>query len=158
MEGNVNLNHCKNIELHNFALGEKTSQIHFSNILSDEANSVQNDSSGITVEMKTLDELIPSHLKIELLKIDVLGYEKFVFLGAKKILEKTECIHFPAIEKFYKNYGYDFRDVFKILKNHNFSIYMMSDNGLSLLSDNFEPKFGDYFAIKNIKKFTERMN
>jgi len=156
--GNVNLNHCKNIELHNLALGEKTSQIHFSDIYSDESNSVQNNNSGITVQMKTLDEIIPPHLKIELLKIDVLGYEKFVFLGAKKILENIECVHFPAIEKFYENYGYDFRDVFKILKSYNFSIYTMSENGLSLLSDDFQPKFGDYFAIKNIEKFTERMN
>ena len=85
-------------------------------------------------------------------------HEKFVFLGAKKTLENIECVHFPAIEKFYENYGYDFRDVFKILKSYNFSIYTMSKNGLSLLNDNFQPKIGDYLAIKNIKKFTERMS
>tara|TARA_B100000029_G_scaffold475469_1_gene518756 strand:- start:66 stop:773 length:708 start_codon:yes stop_codon:yes gene_type:complete len=158
LKGNVNLNNCTNIELHNLALGEKTSQINFSDIDSDESNSIQNNSNGIIVQMKTLDEIIPLDLKIELLKIDVLGYEKFVFLGAKKTLENIECVHFPAIEKFYENYGYDFRDVFKILKSYNFSIYTMSKNGLSLLNDNFQPKIGDYLAIKNIKKFTERMS
>ena len=158
LKGNVDLNNCKNIELYNLALGEKTSQIYFSDIRSDESNSIQNNSNGIRIEMKILDEIIPPHLKIDLLKIDVLGYEKFVFLGAKKTLENTSCIHFPAIENKYKNYGYDYKDVFNILKNHNFLIYKMSVDGtLSILDDDFHPKIGDYFAIKNQKNFVERM-
>ncbi len=159
LKGNVNLNHSKNIELYNLALGEKTSQIYFSDIRSDESNSIKNDNQGIIVQMKTLDQIIPSNLKIELLKIDVLGYEKFVFLGAEKTLENISCIHFPAIEIKYKNYGYDYQDVFNILKSHNFLIYKMSNDGnLSLLDDNFHPKLGDYIATKNKEKFLERMN
>ena len=90
---------------------------------------------------------------------DVVGYEKFVFLGATKILENTSCVHFPAIARFYKNYNYDYKEVFDLLKQQKFIICtVFTPNILTVLPDDFEPKIGDYFAIKNIDEFLERSN
>ena len=109
--------------------------------------------------MKTVDEIIPNDLKINLMKIDVLGYEKFVLLGAEKTLKNTDCVHFPAIEDFYKKYGYTYKDVFSILKNYKFLIYqILSDKTVKLLDDDYHPKMGDYIAIKNIEQFLQRFN
>jgi FkbM family methyltransferase len=46
----------------------------------------------IKVELKTLDELIPSDQKIHFIKIDVEGGEFGVLKGAKKLLEKNKPI------------------------------------------------------------------
>ena len=159
LKGNIQYNNCKNVKSYNLALGEKSSEIYFSNDFADESNSVQYEKNGILVQMKTLDEIIPSDLRINLMKIDVLGYEKFVLLGAEKTLKNTDCVHFPAIEGFYKKYGYTYKDVFSILKNHKFLIYrILSDNTLKLLDDDYHPKIGDYIAIKNLEQFLQRFN
>ena len=99
LQGNILLNKCKNVELFNFAIGSKSTNIHFSDNYTDESNSVQEDNVGIEIKMKTLDEIIPKEYKIDLMKIDTgSGYEKFVFLGATETLKNTLCINFPAIE------------------------------------------------------------
>jgi len=143
--------------LFNFALGSKSTDKYFSDIYTDESNSVQEDNIGIKVKMKTLDEIIPKEIKIDLIKIDVIGYEKFVFLGARKILENTLCIHFPAIANLYKKYNYNYKEIFDLLKQHGFIVCtVFTPNILTVLPDDFEPKIGDYIAIKNIDEFLER--
>ena len=159
LQGNILLNKCKNVELFNFALGSKSTHIYFSDIYTDASNSVQQNNIGIKVKMKTLDEIIPKEIKINLIVIDVVGYEKFVFLGATKILENTSCIHFPAIAKKYKKYNYDYKEIFDLLKQQKFIVCaVFTPNILTVLPDDFEPKIGDYFAIKNIDEFLERSN
>ena len=160
LQGNILLNKCKNIELFNFALGSKSTNIYFSDIYTDESNSVQQNDSGIKVKMKTLDEVIPKEIKIDLIKIDTgSGYEKFVFLGATKILKNTLCINFPAITTLCKKYNYDSKEIFDLLKQQKFIICaIFTPNILTVLPDDFEPKSGDYIAIKNTDEFLERSN
>jgi len=59
LQGNILLNKCKNVELFNCALGSKSTHIYFSDIYTDESNSVQQNNIGKIVKMKTLDEIIP---------------------------------------------------------------------------------------------------
>ena len=160
LQGNILLNKCKNIELFNFALGSKSTNIYFSDIYTDESNSVQQNDSGIKVKMKTLDEVIPKEIKIDLIKIDTgSGYEKFVFLGATKILKNTLCVNFPAIATLCKKYNYDSKEIFDLLKQQKFTICaIFTPNILTVLPDDFEPESGDYIAIKNIDEFLKRSN
>ena len=62
LQGNILLNKCKNVELFNFAIGSKSTNIHFSDNYTDESNSVQEDNVGIEIKMKTLDEIIPKEV------------------------------------------------------------------------------------------------
>ena len=160
LQGNILLNKCKNVELFNFALGSESTNIYFSDIYTDESNSVQQNNNGIKVKMKTLDEVIPKEIKIDLIKIDTgSGYEKFVFLGATKILKNTLCINFPAITTLCKKYNYDSKEIFDLLKQQKFTVCaIFTPNILTVLPDDFEPKSGDYIAIKNIDEFLERSN
>ena len=159
LQGNVLLNKCKNVELFNFALGSKPTDKYFSDIYTDESNSIQEDNTGIKVKMKTLDEIIPKEIKINLIVIDVVGYEKFVFLGATKILKNTLCINFPAIATLCKKYNYDSKEIFDLLKQQKFTICaIFTPNILTVLPDDFEPESGDYIAIKNTDEFLERSN
>ena len=160
LQGNILLNKCKNVELFNFALGSESTNIYFSDIYTDESNSVQQNNNGIKVKMKTLDEVIPKEIKIDLIKIDTgSGYEKFVFLGATKILKNTLCINFPAISTLCKKYNYDSKEIFDLLKQQKFIICaIFTPNILTVLPDDFEPESGDYIAIKNTDEFLERSN
>ena len=160
LQGNILLNKCKNVELFNFALGSESTNIYFSDIYTDESNSVQQNNNGIKVKMKTLDEVIPKEIKIDLIKIDTgSGYEKFVFLGATKILKNTLCINFPAIATLCKKYNYDSKEIFDLLKQQKFIVCtVFTPNILTVLPDDFEPESGDYIAIKNTDEFLERSN
>ena len=159
LKGNIKLNNLDNIQIFNFAVGNKSGTIKFSNKRSDDQNSVIESNDGLKLPIKRLDDLPIKESSFDLMKIDVLGYEKFVLLGAEKTLKNTDCVHFPAIEDFYKKYGYTYKDVFSILKNYKFLIYqILSDNTVKLLDDDYHPKIGDYIAIKNLEQFLQRFN
>ena len=93
---------------------------------------------------------------INLMKIDVLGYEKFVFGGAKKILKITECIHLPIIPSDCKRYGYDFNDIFEMLRNLGFQLFTFSEKNISVIKSNFNPKSQDVLAVKDLEDFLAR--
>ncbi|MBL77284.1 MAG: hypothetical protein CL763_10245 [Chloroflexi bacterium] len=155
---NISLNNSKNIRTFNYAIGEKSQDVFISDGFADESNSVQVDKNGILVKMKTLDEIIPRDLKIDLMKIDVLGYEKFVLKGGKQTIKNTSCIHFPAIEHFYKKYNYNYEEIFNYLEENGFIIHILDEEGLlKKISDDFKPKIGDYIAIKNNEEILVRL-
>jgi len=158
LQGNILLNKCKNVELFNFAIGSKSTNIHFSDNYTDESNSVQEDNVGIEIKMKTLDEIIPKEYKIDLMKIDTgSGYEKFVFLGATETLKNTLCINFPAIESLCKKQNYHPKEIFDVLKENKFTVCaIFTPNTLTILPEDYKPESGDYIAIKNMDDFLKR--
>lgn len=87
LQRNVKLNGFKNIILYNFALGDQNKEIFLTNKHADDMNYITCD-SGIKVQMKKLDNLNLAFPVINLMKIDVEGYEKFVFMGGADILKK----------------------------------------------------------------------
>ncbi|MEC7373246.1 MAG: hypothetical protein VYC37_02330, partial [Thermoproteota archaeon] len=77
----------------------------------------------------------------------------------KRILENTSCINFPAISSLCKNHNYHPIEIFNILKQQKFVIYaMFKPKILTILPEDYEPKCGDYFAVKNIDEFLKRTN
>lgn len=157
LEKNIELNGLKNIYLFNIAIGDTNGWLGFSNKRSDEQNEVTG-SQGIQVEVKKLDDLFVDKLEsVELLKVDVEGYEKFVLQGALEILKKTECIYFESWEQHFAKYNYSTFDVFNILKSSGFSLYKLKHGKvvqlpLDYISENCE----NLLAIKNIQSFIER--
>ena len=77
-------------------------QFAFSDNRSDDINSVSYSNIGTHVTIKSLDSLQINESSISLLKIDAIGYEKFVLLGGLKCLKKVKCIHIPIIEKHFR--------------------------------------------------------
>ena len=131
LQKNINLNKMeKSISAHNVAIGDKVGTIMFENKRSDDMNSVamssaeiSNNPSVITVPITTLDDLFLDKLKsVDLLKIDIEGYELFALKGAKEILKKTKIIFFESYESQYNKFDYGFKDIFRLLDNSGFVI------------------------------------
>lgn len=81
----------------------------------------------ITVVMKTLDETIPSNIKIHFIKIDVEGGELGVLKGAKRVLSENKPIIIfefgKGASEFYGSLPYD---IFKLLcYDYEFKIYTL---------------------------------
>ncbi len=154
LKKNILLNRQQNVICYNYAVGERNDVIYFSDSKSDDMNRIIEDPHALTVEMIALDNVIPKHERIKLLKIDVEGYEKYVIEGATHLLTNVECILFEADEQHYKNYGYSFREIYEILKRHEFKIYRYSgrEHCLISLNENYKIiKCCNLLAIKDKK-------
>jgi FkbM family methyltransferase len=154
---NIQLNKLSNIETFNVALGDSEGEINFSDNTSDVVNLVLSTNEGIKTKITTLDKLIPQDTTIDLLKIDVIGYEKFVLIGSKNILKNTKCIHFPVIRKQFQNFGYDCQEIFDLLKNNGFELYGFSkEKKIWKINQNYTSSNEDLLAIRNIEEFIEK--
>ena len=153
---NIKLNNLQNVKIFNVALGEKNDSVFFSSERSDDLNSVSITEQGEEISLCKLDDLPINESKINLMKIDVLGYEKFVFGGAKKILKMTECIHLPIIPSDCERYGYDFNDIFEMLRNLGFQLFTFSEKNISAIKSNFNSKSQDILAVKDLEGFLAR--
>ena len=156
LHGNIKLNNFKNIETFNVALGNKDDTIYFSDERSDDVNSINNSNVGIKVPIKSLDSLPINQSPISLLKIDAIGYEKFVLLGGQKTLEKTKCIHIAIIEKQLQQYGCKLNDIFDILLDNNFKLFEFSNEKLIPVTESYTVHNATILAIQDIDDFLNR--
>ena len=159
LKGNVKQNNLTNVHLFNYAVGNKTGNVFFSNLSSDGQNKIIDHDQGTKIPLIKIDDLNIQESHINLLKIDVEGYEKFAFLGSGEFLKKTSCVLFEAVPKHYENYGYSFTDIYDILNSYNFKIYrFLEHKKISLISHDYIPQNEDLIAIKNLDDFISRTN
>lgn len=125
LKKNISLNHTKNINVYNLALGDKEEKLFITNEVASDINHLVSEGD-ISVDVKTLDSVLPDIQKIRLLKVDVEGFEEAVFRGAQKTLEKTDIVFFESSKKQYDRYGFSFENIFDILKSKKFNIYHLS--------------------------------
>ena len=153
---NVSLNNLgDNIELYNCAVGSERGSINFSSGRADDCNKVLITRGGIKVPVKLLDDFVTKFSKIDLMKIDVEGYEKFVVEGGIKALAKTQCIYFEVSEEHFRDFGYSLKDLLNQLENMGFHLFLRKQAGvLEPINPAFE--LSDAFAIRNIDNFLSR--
>jgi FkbM family methyltransferase len=158
--GNMELNNSSNIEALNYAVGETSKKIGFSDLYSDDRNQVSIDGKGIQISMVKLDELLTIDREINLLKIDVEGYEKFVFEGASSILDRTQCIYFESWETHCRIFGYSTIDIIDLLKKKGFQCFKFDcDNTIAELQDGYiSEECENLIALKNVHNFITRTN
>lgn len=109
------------ISLIGAAVGDSTGYARMTNLPESDVNHI--DEAGIPVPITTLDEALAAIHHIDLLKIDVEGYEKNVLLGAGETLEKTSAIYFENCEENFVQFGYSGDDVFDLLEASGFSCF-----------------------------------
>lgn len=132
---NVYLNGFNNVTMLNCAVGERQGEICFSDQKYDDQNKIL-PQGGQKVQMTTLDEqasAIQGHIR--LLKVDVEGYEKFVFLGASKTLARTDYIYFEVYEPHFIPMGYTTGELIQMLKSHGFCFYRIDERGEEIAID-----------------------
>jgi FkbM family methyltransferase len=124
LRGNVALNRLTNVDVEVCALGADPGSVRFTDRTSDEQNHVsrQRSASTIEVSVRTLDSLFAAPA-LDLLKIDVEGYELPVLLGAARTLARTRCVYFESGESHFTAFGYRTEDVLALLDRAGFSCY-----------------------------------
>ena len=95
---NLALNHCENVNAHNLAVGEKNGIVKIKRNLINTGNTsiataekkIENTYS--EAEMVTLDDVIELNT-IDLMIMDIEGYEPQALVGASEVLEKTSMLY-----------------------------------------------------------------
>ncbi len=129
LQENIKLNKLKNITSFNIAIGEKNGLVTFSSTELDDINTVQKNnkesvqeySRNILVPMMRLDDLLADVEKIDVLKIDVEGYEKFILENATETLKKTKVVYAEYYQANTKMFGYDREEIKSILEKNGFT-------------------------------------
>lgn len=155
LKENIHLNKFMNIDVFNFAVGNRSEYVTFSDMVSDDQNCI--DSNGIiNLETKRLDDFV-SLESVDLIKIDVEGYELFVLLGAANVLAHTECVMFESFEKNFNKYGYSTYDTIKLLLNSGFTVFGLAGNTLKIIREDHKSMNCEIlFAVRDIQSFVRR--
>lgn len=126
---NIKLNNSLNVVLFSAALGDKESEASFAELgRSDDQNRISENGHGISIKMARLDDLRIPEPHIQLLKVDVEGYEKFVLQGAWNTLEKVSCVYFESWEGHFKRYGYHCGELIDLLSQKGFTVLKFAGN------------------------------
>lgn len=156
LKENISLNSFKNIRIFNNSVGDINKTAYFSDLRSDDQNATLMIKSKLEISQKTIDNLIPHNIHINLMKIDVEGYEKFVLLGSEKILTNTDCIYFEAVSKQYEKYGYNFKEIHNFLSTLGFKIYKFDDKQIFQITESYIPKLENLIAMRDENDFIKR--
>jgi FkbM family methyltransferase len=121
-------NNISNIKLFNCGLGDVNEYKEMRPIKYDSASINMGDLSvgagGEKIEIKTIDSLEIS--KVDFIKIDVQGYEKYVLIGSKNTIKNSKPIIIIEMENHQlKRFGYDVTELFEILRSFGYYIYFL---------------------------------
>lgn len=154
---NIKLNKFNNVATYNFAAGEKKGKDAFSSIRSDDQNFVGK--GDLLVEIGRIDDM-PIEGPVELLKVDVEGYELFVLKGGTEVLAKTSVVYCEVYETNFTRYNYHLKDIINLFKKNNFRVFKFTgENKLKEIDEGYmTEECENLVAIKDINHFRQRVN
>jgi len=157
LEQNIHINGFTNAKAVNIAVGGQPGEVLLTDLRSDDQNRIIS-TGGIPTRIQTLDNLVPSGVKIDFLKVDTEGFELFVFQGGKYTLERCQCIYFESFEEHFVKYGYTTRDLLEYLKGKGFKVFRVDIPKLVPLSDinHVSYRCENLLAVKDIRDFLRR--
>ncbi len=125
LERNVALNELKNVSLFRAAAGDRNGQVSFAEENEDVVSHVQPDSAG-EIDMLRLDQMseLNRHDHIDLLKVDVEGFEQVVLEGATGIFPKIRKIYLEFSEEESGKFGRSNAQLFRLLRDHGFELFL----------------------------------
>ena len=153
---NVALNGADNVELIHSAVGAVTGTARFSDDRRDDMNRV--DGGDLQMPIERLDRLVPGAQPVALLKVDVEGYEKFVFDGATEVLRRTQCVYFEVSAVHFRRFGYCTRNVIEMLRADGFQVFNTREPGhLSRVDADFDTEsFENLVALRDVQECRRR--
>ncbi len=122
----IELNGFLNVKVFNLIIGSENKHASFVRNVDDSQNYVCTDENG-GIPVCRLDEVTRFLYHIDLLKIDVEGYEKFVLLGATNILNRVSTIYFEVERALYSRYGYSLNEIIDILEEYDFKVFRFTN-------------------------------
>jgi FkbM family methyltransferase len=121
LKGNIALNDKSAIVTAvNAAAAEADGTLSFSDDRRDDMNRVGQ--PGVAVAARRLDDMIAYRGPVDLMKIDVEGYELPALKGAPTLLGKTQCAYVEVSEAHFRRFGYGVRDVLSLLEASGFAL------------------------------------
>lgn len=124
-------NSINNIEVFNFALGDEEKEIYLSKIdysgsgihVGEVSIQYSND-VGETVKVVKLDNIFNDF--VDIIKIDVQGYEKFVLKGSEEIIKNNKPILIVEIENHQLGkFNYNSGDLFNFIRDLDYYIFFL---------------------------------
>jgi len=114
------------------------------------SNAFTNDA--IKVKTRTLDSLLQegNHQRVDVIKVDVEGFEYFVFKGAKELLSKTNgpMIYFEFADWAEKNAGLTPGAAQEILLDYGYTLYLVENNRRKKIEGFLKKGFFNILAVK----------
>ena len=155
-QDNLRLNRVANVTAIHSAVGANSGTLRFSDDRRDDMNRV--DGGKLEVPVERLDKLVSDSLPVNLLKVDVEGYEKFVFEGAPALLKRTECVFFEVSSLHFARFDYTTRDLLELLTAAGFQLYRTSGSAaLAAITTEFDTEeFENLVALRNDTAFMQR--
>ena len=129
-----------NVDLINKAVSDKTGTItlYQSDLLNVDHKTYETAdfTSKTEIDCVAMDDIIPNK-KVDFIKIDIQGFEYFAFQGMKEIFKQNEDLKIIAELYPYglNNSGVKVDEFVSFLRNSDFYIYKMSENALTILTD-----------------------
>lgn len=156
LEDNVRLNHVTNVRLVNRAVGAASGVVTFSDDRRDDMNRVGG--GDLQVPVERLDALVPGAEPIALLKVDVEGYERFVFEGAPQLLARTSCVFFEVSGPHFATFGYGTQLVLDLLLASGFRLFRVAGpRTLRAIPRDFDTNaFENLVALRDVAECRQR--
>ena len=112
----------------------------------------------LEVPVARLDDLVPERTPIALLKVDVEGYEKFVFEGAPELLTQARCLYFEVSSLHFPQFGYSTRDLLTLVERAGFRLFRANDRRALLpITTRFDTAdFENLVALRDVNDFMRR--
>ena len=157
---NVELNRLENVQLTNAALGERDGALDVSNDRRDDMNRLLPAGGGISVPVRRLDDLLEGAERIDLLKIDVEGFELFVLRGAPRVLERSCAVYIEVGVEHFRQFGYCCAEVFGLLTAQGFALYRFrGDTEVEPVNGNYVPVgVENILAVRDAAELQERLH
>ncbi|MEQ2005880.1 MAG: FkbM family methyltransferase [Limisphaerales bacterium] len=156
LQDNLRLNRVVNVTAIHSAVGASSGTLRFSDDRRDDMNRV--DGGQLEVPVARLDNLVTDNLPVNLLKVDVEGYEKFVFEGATEVLKRTDCVFFEVSSLHFARFGYTTRELLELLASAGFRLYRSSGSAaLVTITTEFDTEeFENLVALRDDAAFVQR--
>lgn len=158
LQHNLALNARDNVQPLNYAVGAAPGTLSFSDKRSDDQNAVETDGA-LQVPVETLDSLL-AHVPgpVSLLKVDVEGFERFVFEGAGQVLQRTECVYYESWERHFSRYGCTTGEVISLLERHGFGVYRRDRGRIERVMGSYvSTGCDDLLAVRDISRLRGRL-
>ena len=158
LQDNLRLNEIRNVQLFNLGLGDTRRTVLFSDDRRDDMNRVTGDESGLTITLEALDPILVDCPRIQLLKVDVEGYEMFVLQGGRETMLRSACVYFEVSESHFEQFGYTTAMLLELIFRSGFQIFRIEHPGLLVsVHRDFKPEhFENLIALRDVADFTNR--
>jgi FkbM family methyltransferase len=129
---NLRLNGITNVSPVNCAVGREDGTVRFSDRIDDDWNKIDDKNGQIEVQQHKLDDVCAGLDHIDVLKIDVEGYELPVLEGGENMLKRTKCILLECWASHTEVFGYQPKDLVKFLEDRSFTGFALTESADSM--------------------------